>query len=122
MEADDVLNRVGEVATVRQVFGEPYEMEGVRVVRVARLRGGECRGTGTSNDSERGGRCGDGALGVDARLLGADVIRDGRVRWQPALSADRIVLQGQPVAVVAALLVTRRVRRHRQAPPTPLPR
>jgi hypothetical protein len=24
--------------------------------------------------------------------------------------------------VVAALLVTRRVRRHRQAPPTPLPR
>jgi hypothetical protein len=58
MEAHDVLNRVGVVATVRQVFGEPYEIEGVRVVRVARIRGAKRRGTGTSNDPERDGRCG----------------------------------------------------------------
>jgi uncharacterized spore protein YtfJ len=38
MQPEDILNRVREVATVRQVFGEPYEKDGMLVVPVARIR------------------------------------------------------------------------------------
>jgi len=37
MQPEDILNRVREVATVRQVFGEPYEKGDMLVVPVARI-------------------------------------------------------------------------------------
>ena len=61
MQPEDILNRVREVATVRQVFGEPYESDGTLVVPVARIWGGG--GGGTGNDLSGGtekGRDGQG--------------------------------------------------------------
>jgi len=42
--------------------------------------------------------------------VGAYVVREGRVSWQPALDVNRIVLAGQIVAVVALLTLRTIVR------------
>ncbi|MGA9112955.1 MAG: spore germination protein GerW family protein [Candidatus Dormiibacterota bacterium] len=117
MQADEILNRVREVASVRQVFGEPYESDGTLVVPVARIWGGGGGGTGNdlSGGAEKGREGQGGGFGIIARPLGVYVIRNGTVSWQPAVDVTRIVIQGQLVAVVA-LLVARSLirRRHRR--------
>jgi hypothetical protein len=35
--------------------------------------------------------------------VGAYVLRDGELRWQPALDVNRVILGGQVVAVIALL-------------------
>jgi uncharacterized spore protein YtfJ len=115
MQAEDILNRVRDVATVRQVFGEPYEKDGTLVVPVARIRGGGGGGSGSEvpDGSEKPREGKGGGFGLDARPLGVYVIREGAVSWQPAVDVTRIVLQGQVVAIVA-LLVVRSLVRHRR--------
>jgi uncharacterized spore protein YtfJ len=115
MQPEDILNRVREVATVRQVFGEPYEKDGLLVVPVARIRGGGGGGTGSdlSDGAEKGRQGGGGGFGIDSRPLGVYVIGDGTVSWQPAVDVTRIVLQAQVVAIIA-LLVVRSLVRHRR--------
>ncbi|MGA8014581.1 MAG: spore germination protein GerW family protein [Candidatus Dormiibacterota bacterium] len=113
MQPEDILNRVRDLATVRQVFGEPYERDGTLVVPVARILGGGGGGGGETSDPARGGRGWGGGFGVCTRPLGVYVIREGRVSWQPAVDVSRIVLQGQLVAIVAMLVVRGVVRRRR---------
>jgi uncharacterized spore protein YtfJ len=116
MQPEDILNRVREVATVRQVFGEPYEKGGMLVVPVARIRGGGGGGTGSdlSDGSGKARQGRGGGFGIDSRPLGVYVIRDGSVSWQPAVDVTRIVLQGQVVAIVALLVVRSLVRHGRE--------
>jgi uncharacterized spore protein YtfJ len=115
MKPEDILNRVRDVATVRQVFGEPYERDAMLVVPVARIRagGGGGEGTDQAGGPEKARQGTGGGFGVDARPLGVYVIRDGNVSWQPVVDVTRIVLGGQMVAI-AALLVARRLLRHRR--------
>src|ERR1019366_7295920 len=113
MQPEDILNQVREVATVRQVFGEPYEKDGMLVVPVARIRGGGGGGSDLPGGAEKGRQGRGGGFGIDSRPLGVYVIRDGTVSWQPAIDVTRIVLQGQVVAIVA-LLVARSLLRHRR--------
>jgi uncharacterized spore protein YtfJ len=61
-------------------------------------------GGGTGQDAE--GQQGDGGgFGVVARPAGAFVIKDGAVKWQPAVDPNRLVLAVASVVIVA--LVTR---------------
>ena len=115
MQAEDILNRVRDIATVRQVFGEPYERNGMLVVPVARIRGcgGGGKGTDLSDSSEKSRQGWGGGFGMDARPLGVYVIRDGTVSWQPAVDVTRIVLQSQLVAIFALRLARSLVRRRR---------
>ncbi len=39
MSVEEVIGGVREIMTVRRVFGEPYEKEGVTVIPAARVRG-----------------------------------------------------------------------------------
>ena len=121
MEPEEILNRVRDTVTIRQVFGEPIERDGTLVVPVARVRGGGGGGSQTpadpaGRDPAGRGPASGGGFGFDAKPLGVYVIREGRVSWQPAVDVSRIVLQGQLVAIFA-LLVVRGVlrRRHRRA-------
>ena len=91
MRAEEILDRVRDTLTIRQVFGEPYERDGTVVVPVARVAGGG-GGGGGSSPSEGGG--GGGGFGFEARPVGAYVIRDGEVAWRPAVDVTRLVLRG----------------------------
>jgi uncharacterized spore protein YtfJ len=98
MDAGQLLEGVREAMTVRRVFGDPIERDGTLVVPAAKVRGG---GGGGSDTAGNGG----GGFGLSATPAGVYVMRDGDVRWEPAIDVNRIVLVGQVVAIVALLVL-----------------
>lgn len=94
-----LIEHARDVLTVRRVFGEPIERGDVTVIPAANVRGG---GGGGGGESPTGTGSG-GGFGMSASPAGAYVIRDGSVRWEPALDLNRTILVGQIVAIVALL-------------------
>ena len=88
MSEQELRERAGD-PLVKRVFGDPVERDGVTIVPVVRLREGR-----------------------PVRPAGAYVVREGEVTWQPAVDVNAIVLGGQVVggllALVALLLLRRR--------------
>ena len=108
MDVMETIAEAREAITVRRVFGEPYERDGVTVIPAARVQGG-----GGGGGSEGGPTLGKGAgsgFGLIARPVGAFVIREGQVSWQPAVDVTRIVLGAQLVAIVGLLTIRTIVR------------
>jgi uncharacterized spore protein YtfJ len=95
------IERARDVLTVRRVFGDPIERDGVTVIPAANVRGGGGGGGGSGPDGEGSG----GGFGVSATPAGAYVIKDGTVRWEPALDLGRTIFMGQVVGIVALLTV-----------------
>jgi uncharacterized spore protein YtfJ len=94
---EELLQGAKEAITVRRVFGEPIEHEGVVVVPVAKVAGGG----GGGGDSENNG---GGGFGLGARPVGVYVIKDGKVSWRPAIDPIRVAV----VAVLALAFLSRR--------------
>ncbi|HYY45399.1 MAG TPA: spore germination protein GerW family protein [Actinomycetota bacterium] len=103
MSVEEVIGGVREIMTVRRVFGEPYEKEGVTVIPAARVRGGAGGGGGEGTSEQGQGRGSGSGYAVNATPAGVYVIRGDQVRWQPAVDVNRIAAGGQLVAVVALL-------------------
>ena len=97
-DVDKMWKGVHDAVTVKRVFGDPVEREGVTVIPAAAVRGGA--GGGGDNEGNGGG-----GFGVVARPVGVYVIRDGHVTWRPAVDANRLLLLG---AALVYLLVRRR--------------
>jgi uncharacterized spore protein YtfJ len=91
-----------DAMSARRVFGEPYEKDGITVIPAAQVWGGA--GGGGGGDAEAGGGLGTG-FGLFARPVGAFLIRDGEVTWQPALDVTRVVVGAQVVAIVGILAI-----------------
>jgi uncharacterized spore protein YtfJ len=111
------IEGVKDVMTVRRVFGEAYQADGVTIIPVAVVRGGG-GGGGGEGDSGVNGKNGTGSgggmgFGVDARPVGVYVVKDGEVSWQPAIDVMRIVVGGQVLGLVAILAVRSLLRRRR---------
>ena len=111
MDAKEILEQARDALTVRRVFGDPIEKEGVLIVPVARVMGGA--GSGSGEEGEGGGRGGGGGWGGVAAPAGVYVIDGQDVRWQPAVDVNRAIIGGQIVAIVA-LLVLRSVLKARR--------
>ena len=105
MDAKEILEHARDALTIRRVFGDPIEREGVLVVPVAKVMGGAGSGAG-----EEGG---GGGWGGAATPAGVYVIDGKDVRWQPALDLNRVILGGQ-IAFVVGLLVARSILRARR--------
>jgi uncharacterized spore protein YtfJ len=103
MEVQEVLAQARDSMTVKRVYGEPYEKDGVTVIPAARVQGGA--GAGGGEDPQGQGRGSGSGFGVNARPVGAFIIRGGELSWRPAVDVNRIVLGGQVVAVVALLTI-----------------
>ncbi|GAA1002462.1 hypothetical protein Aple_000530 [Acrocarpospora pleiomorpha] len=110
MDIMEMLEKARDAATVRRAFGEPITCDGVTVIPAARVGGGGGGGSGHA-EGEQSGEGSGGGFGVGATPTGVFVIRDGDVRWHPAIDYNRIILGGQVVAVVALLTVRAIVRR-----------
>ncbi|HYA01442.1 MAG TPA: spore germination protein GerW family protein [Candidatus Binatia bacterium] len=113
MQVEEILNKVRDVATVRQVFGEAYEKDGTLVVPVARVRGAGGGGSGETAETVEGSHGTGGGFALDFRPVGVYVIREGKVSWQPAVDVTRVAIGGQLVAIVALLVLRRLFRRRR---------
>src|SRR4029453_2689066 len=94
---DEILGGARDAITVRRVYGEPIEQEGLTLVPAAAVRGG---GGGGGDLEGNGG----GGFGVAARPVGAYVIRDGEVIWRPAVDVNRLVIGWQVVSVLGLLV------------------
>ena len=70
-----------------EVFGAPYEKNGVTIIPAAKISGG-AGGSGNEGDPQAGGV----GFGVSSRPVGAFVIKGGDVRWQPALDLNRVIV------------------------------
>jgi uncharacterized spore protein YtfJ len=100
MRVMDVVNEAKGAMRASEVFGAPYEKDGITVIPAAKISGG-AGGGGDQQEPQAGGV----GFGVSSRPVGAFVIKDGDVRWQPAVDVNRVILMAQLVAVVALLTV-----------------
>ena len=103
MEVQEVLAQARDAMTVKRVFGEPYEKNGITVIPAARVQGGAGGGGGEGPEGQ--GRGSGTGFGMSARPVGAYLIRGDEVTWRPAVDLNRIVLGGQIVAIVALLTI-----------------
>lgn len=101
----ELVDKAKDLITVRQVFGDPIERDGVTVIPAALVRGGGGGGGGT-NENDSGSGLG---FGVSSRPAGSFVIRGDQVEWQPAVDVTRIVQAF--AAVLMVFLVFRRRRK-----------
>lgn len=109
MDVKETIEAARDSLTVRRVFGEPYEHDGVTVIPAASVQGGGGGGSGDQADGKAGS---GGGFGLRARPVGAFVIRGEHVSWEPARDPNRAILGGQLVAL-AGLLVLRSIMRRR---------
>ncbi len=134
MQVDDILAQARDTMTVRRVFGEPIERDGVTVIPVANVMGGGGGGSGegpwppargngssatgegavdaTGSDATPSGSGSGAGFGMRATPAGVYVIKDGVVHWEPAMDLTRVAIMGQIVGIVF-LLVLRSVLKSR---------
>ena len=101
-EVLDTIEQATEAMTVRRVFGEPVEKDGVTTIPAATVRGGAGGGRGEGPDGEGSGH--GGGFAMNAMPAGALVIKGDDVRWRPAIDVNKVILGAQAVAIVAMLL------------------
>lgn len=106
------------IVHVRRAFGTPIDRDGLTLVPVARVTGGTGfgGGSGVEDDGESGTRGGSGSgggIGVHVAPVGVYVVKDGEVRWEPAIDAGRIVVTGEIVGAIAVLALAWALRRRR---------
>jgi uncharacterized spore protein YtfJ len=56
MEVRDVVGQARDALTVKRVFGEPYEKDGVTIIPAARVQGGAGTGSGEDPQGQARGR------------------------------------------------------------------
>ena len=109
MDVQALLSKVTDNLMVGRVFGEPIEHGDILVIPVARIRGGAGGGGGTDATTEDSGSGGGGAF--EATPAGVFVVKNDTVSWRPAVDVTRIVIGGQLVGVVVALVLRSILRR-----------
>ncbi len=107
MKVTDVLSVARDAITVKRVFGEPYEKDGLTVIPAAVLGGGAAGGGGHDEKGQEGE---GGGFGVSGRPAGAFVIKDGQVSWRPAVDPNRIITMAGLVVIAYVLSRPRLVR------------
>ncbi len=106
MDVQEVISQSRDAISVKRVYGDPYEKNGVTVIPAARVGGGGGGGGGETDgvgDGKGAGKGSGSGFGMAAKPAGVYVIRGDEVRWQPAVDVNRIILGAQVVAIVALL-------------------
>jgi len=98
--------------TVRRVFGDPIEKDGVTVIPVAMVAGGGGGGGGTSGVEGEGEGEGGGFGGM-ARPAGVYVVKADSVQWQPALDITLLGMAGIALTALITLVLWRVLGRRR---------
>jgi len=114
---EGVADRLSVAASVRAVFGESVEHDGITVIPVAKVRIGFGGGTGSEIDAGNKREGGGGGGGGDARPAGFIELSNGRAVYRPVrdpwtgVAARLAVVLGlASVAALARNLV--RLRKH----------
>ena len=106
MDVQETISKARDAITVKRVYGDPYERDGVVVIPAAAVGGG---GGGGSGEDPRGGTGGGSGFGLGARPVGAYVIHNGHVHWEPAVDVTRLAIRGIALAALAVIVLGRRL-------------
>lgn len=80
------------------------------MIAAARVAGGGGGGDGVDQNQ---GQQGEGAgIGFTAKPIGAYILRDGKLRWEPAVDVNRLVAVLGFVALGALFFASRMVKLH----------
>ena len=115
MDVQEIASQARDALTVKRVFGEPYEKDGLTVIPAAVVTGGFGGGTGHDEKGQEGE---GGGFGMMGRPAGAYVIKDARVSWRPAIDPNRILVWVGLVVVAYVLSRPRMVRARAFARPS----
>jgi uncharacterized spore protein YtfJ len=122
MDVNEVLNHARDAMTVKRVFGEPYEKDGLTIIPVANVVGGAGAGGGmgrvigeaageADTDASGAAEAGYGmGYGVRATPAGVYVVKGGEVEWKPAMDMNGLAVQRALVAIVGLLVLRSIVR------------
>ena len=137
MDVEKLLARTADNVSVRRAFGPAYEKDGLLIIPVAVVAGGG--GGGTSRSRRRDPAAGpdgppeagpagedttpqdsgpmDAGGGFGGLVLpaGAYVVKDGQVRWVPAVDVTIVALASLSVVRVLARTWSRSRRRARRS-------
>ncbi|MGD0018574.1 MAG: spore germination protein GerW family protein [Candidatus Limnocylindrales bacterium] len=120
MALRELVGGLKDNSSVRRVFGEPIEKDGVLVIPVASIRGAFGGGEGTGGSAAPG----DGAKAPAAAAAmswggggawsatpaGTYVLKNGEISWVPAADANRAILLGCLTGIVSLLVIRSIVR------------
>ena len=98
---DELVKGYRDAVTVKKVFGEPFEKNGVTVIPAAKVMGGGGGGSGESPDQGQGSGTG---FGMTGKPVGAYVIRGDSVKWEPAIDINRLITGGLVLAGLSIVL------------------
>ena len=98
---DELVKGYRDAVTVKKVFGEPFERNGVTVIPAAKVMGGGGGGSGESPDQGQGSGTG---FGMTGKPVGAYVIRGDSVKWEPAIDINRLITGGLVLAGLSIVL------------------
>ncbi len=105
MKIEDLFTKARNSVEAKMVFAEPIERNGLTVIPAARV----AAGGGGGNGRDRHGQEGEGGgHGPTARPVGAYVIEDGKLRWEPAVDVNRLATIAGAIVVAALWLSKRR--------------
>jgi len=104
----ETIRGTKDALSVRRVFGDAYEFDGVTVIPVARVAGGAGGGGGQGEepDDEGGRSVGSGygtGFGMGVSPLGVYEVRGSTVTWKPAMDINRTVKGGQVLSGIIAV-------------------
>jgi uncharacterized spore protein YtfJ len=108
MDWKETISAARDSTTVKRVYGEAYERNGVTVIPAAHVQGAAGAGSGEQAEGSVGG---GGGFGIRATPAGAYVINCDRVSWQPAFDLNRLILGCQLLGLAALVLAYRQRRR-----------
>jgi uncharacterized spore protein YtfJ len=98
MNVTEMLSDARDAMSVKRVYGDPIERDGLTIVPAASVRGG---GGGGGDADNNGG----GGFGLTARPVGVFVVKGDEVAWEPAVDVSRISMMGLMVGIVALLVL-----------------
>jgi uncharacterized spore protein YtfJ len=126
MNLQDLLGKIAQNLSVGRSFGSAYEKDGSLIIPVAFVAGGGGAGEGSSgtvdandpNDAE-GETTHDapsngsgGGFGGVVMPFGVYVVKDEKVRWVPAVSANLVIVA---VFILVRMMLRSHLRARRRA-------
>jgi uncharacterized spore protein YtfJ len=107
----DVIGGISDNSSVKRVFGDPIDRDGISIIPVASLRGAFGGGDGapsTADPSQLSGWGGGGAW--TASPAGVYVVKNGETSWLPVVDVNRSILLGCLTGMVSLLVLRSIVR------------
>src|SRR4051794_11682024 len=106
-DPESLTRAANDTFSVRRVFGDAYDRDGILVIPVAKVWGGTGPGAGSGEAGAQGdtgggdvpagaqvGHGGGGGYGVHVKAVGVYFVDEDGAHWRPALDLNRVILGG----------------------------